>query len=129
MYEYKNIKFADHLGAPCENQNNRFTNSHTKYNLTIIATLPDKSHIVRRTHYQYAPQYNKFKAGDGLLAVLMDAQAGAYDYKDFCTEYGYTNDDPRARRVYNSCVSAYKFFEKLGLNEYEINDFVQQLDK
>ena len=127
---YKNFILSDHLGGLCDNQSGLFTRGHEKHSLTI--TIKDESgrKYTRRTCYQFNPNYTKFKDGDGLHAVVLDALSyyNSRNFTDFCLEYGY-EESGRAKRAFNSCKSAFEFFNRAGLSADDLGQLSDLLDQ
>ena len=120
---YNNFTITDKLGKLTPNQTGLFTPYHSKFYLTMcILNNKTGEKTKRRTTYQFNKSATKYRAGDGLYAVASDALCFA-DYPgfcDFCREFGYSPDAPKARGAYKSCRASMAFFEKAGLDMSDI---------
>jgi hypothetical protein len=129
MTIFKHWIFTDGLQGACPTQDNLFTPKHKKFFLTVKGTN-------RRTHksklfsctYQYAPAYTTFKSGDGVLAIINDAQAALEgSVEAFRDTFGYDNT-PDAARAYKACKRALDFLTSLGMSPEDIDAAREALD-
>lgn len=128
---YKNFILSDKLGKLTPNQTGLFTPHHSKFYLTIcILNTETGEKIKRRATYQYNTSATKYRAGDGLYAVASDALcfADCPGFHDFCLEFGYSVDAPKARGAYKACRASMAFFEKAGLDMSDIVAIRETLD-
>lgn len=126
MINYNGFIIADKIGAKCPKQTGLFTSKHEKFYLYITVTTPEGVKNVFKTTYQYYPGAIKFKNGDGLEAVLMDATAAAdaANITDFMDLFGYSNTAD-ARRAFNACKRALDFFTRAGLTTADLNNLLE----
>ena len=123
---------TDKLGAICANQTGLFTPSHEKHYLKITITNTETGEqFTKRTTYQFNPTATKYRAGDGVLAVLLDAQsyANTIGFLDFCREFGYSPNAPKARGAFKACKASYEFLKNSGMTDLEIDQEIQELDQ
>lgn len=128
----KKFLIADRLGGVCKNQSGLFTPGHEKHYLKITITNTETGEqFTRRKTYQYNPTATRFRAGDGVLAVLLDAQsyANTVGFLDFCREFGYSVDSPKARGAFRSCKASYEFFKSAGMSDSEMGQELQDRDQ
>lgn len=128
---YNNFILSDKLGKLTPNQTGLFTSGHEKHYLTITITNQETGETIkRRTTYQFNPSATKYRAGDGLYAVASDAlcYADCPGFHDFCLEFGYSVDAPKARGAYKACRASMAFFEKAGLDMSDIVAIRETLD-
>lgn len=121
-FEYGNINFSECLEKSVLSYGG-FTREHEKHALKITADNNGTKKTFS-TVYQYAPKYTTYKNGDGLRAVLLDAQAFAEcegDIDAFAGEFGY-NKPSECLNAYNGCKRAFEFFEGLGLGWDDLNN-------
>lgn len=128
------MKFSitDKLGAICANQTGLFTPSHEKHHLKITITNTETGEqFTRRTTYQYNPTATEYRNGDGALAVLLDAQAYAdtIGFLDFCREFGYSPNAPKARGAFKACKASYEFLKNAGMTDSEMGQEIQERDQ
>lgn len=128
---YKNFILSDKLGKLTPNQTGLFTPHHSKFYLTIcILNTETGETIKRRATYQYNTSAICFKNGDGLLAVVVDARCVADfpGFHDFCLEFGYSVNDPKARGAFKGCKASLQFFLDAGLTVEDLGNLQEQLD-
>ena len=128
---YKNFILSDSLGKLTPNQTGLFTSGHEKHYLTITITNQETGEkIKRRATYQFNPRATKYREGDGLLAVASDALcfADCPAFHDFCLEFGYSVDSPKARGAFKACRASMAFFEMAGLDISDIVAIRETLD-
>ncbi|MBP5699099.1 MAG: hypothetical protein J6W96_06200 [Alphaproteobacteria bacterium] len=151
MIKYNGYILTDKIGGKCAKQTSLFSPAHENFYLYITVTTPEGVKNVYKTSYQYNPGAVKYKSGDGLRAVLMDAEsyANSYNLNDFSDSYGcptpaaaamYAPDlntfadwygyptPAAARRAFNGCRRAYNFFINAGLTEFDLNKLSELLD-
>lgn len=129
MLNFDKWVFVDDLGALCGDQCANFTPNHKKYHLTVEAKNQEtgESRVFSCT-YQFAPKYTAFKPGDGVLAVINDAQAGLEDnVEDFKKEFGYDNTQ-EAATVWRECRRALHFLQSVGMTPEDIDSAREALD-
>lgn len=128
---YKNFILSDRLGKLTPNQTGLFTAGHVKHWLTVRIVNQQTGEIyTRRTTYQFNPSATKYRAGDGLLAVVADARcvADSPAFHDFCLEFGYSVDAPKARGAFKSCKASLQFFIDAGLTVEDLGNLQEELD-
>lgn len=128
---YKNFILSDKLGKPTPNQTGLFTAGHVKHYLTIkITNQTTGETYTRRTTYQFNPRATKYRAGDGLLAVCSDALCfiDCPAFLDFCREFGYSPNAPKARGAFNACRASTAFFELAGLDMSDVVAIREELE-
>lgn len=129
MIKYNGYILADKIGKLCARQTGLFTPAHEKFYLYITVTTPKGVKNVFKTTYQFNPGAVKYKSGDGLNAVLMDATAAADadNIGDFARLFGYDNAAD-AHRAFNGCRRAYDYFIKAGLTPADLNNILKLLN-
>ena len=129
---YNNFTITDKLGDFSTYQGGLFTPEHEKHNLTItIKNNKTGEKNTLHTTYQFAPKYTRFKNGDGILAIALDALAysSTGDFDSFCREFGYEGELLNgARMAFNSCKKSYDFFMNAGLQEEDLSAIQERLD-
>lgn len=128
---YKNFIIKARLGGLVPNQTNLFTNGHEKHYLTIsINDTKTGETTKRRTTYQYNPSATRYSEGNGIYSVALDAldYANSPAFHDFCLEFDYSPDSPKARGAFRSCRNAMAFFKKAGLNIDDLNAICEAFD-
>jgi len=128
MLEFEKWIFSDALDGLCRDQGTTFTSNHKKYNLTVKAKNKE-THESREFHrtYQFAPNYTDFKPGDGVLAIINDAQAGLEDSaEDFKKKFGYDNT-PEAATAWRECRRALRFLQSVGMTAEDIDYAMEAL--
>ena len=116
MINYNGYILSDKLGRLRAKQTGLFTPAHVKHYLTITITNSDGVKSIYKTTFQFSPAAVKYKNGDGLAAVIMDATAAADadNVGDFARLFGYDNA-AAARPAFNACRRALDFFTRAGL--------------
>ena len=129
---YKDFVLNDKLGKACANQSGNFTACHVRHWLKVeITDTNTGKKYIKRTSYQFNPSATKYASGDGLLAVVSDAEAFAScpGFLDFCREFGYSCDSIKARGVFRACKNSRDFFARAGLTDGDIYELRDILDK
>lgn len=119
MLNFKNYTIKENLGCLTPSQSGLFTCGHEKHHLTIeILNNENGERLKYRTSYQYNPSATTYNENDGLLAVVLDADAYASTkyFENFVAEFGYT-DTKQAKKAFNGCKRAFDFFLNARINE------------
>ena len=130
MLNFKNYTIKENLGCLTPSQSDLFTSGHEKHRLTIeILNNESGEKFTYRTSYQYNPSATTYSENDGLLAVVMDADAyaGTKYFENFIAEFGYT-DTKKAKKAFNGCKRAFEFFLKARINESKLAALRDLLD-
>jgi hypothetical protein len=109
---------------------------HNKFTIKVSRVIDGKK-ITKR--FSFYDNYENFQKGikdldeKSLLfafrCILEDGLAGTYEFNDFCSEYGYSNDSIKALRIYNECKKTLSKLLDLGIFESEITDLLNELSK
>ena len=95
--------------------------SGNKYRITL--TYNNKT-----VWFIYNDNYmNKSDLKDILYCLILDATAyeNAYNFADFCNEFGYDSDSMKAYKIYQACKKQLDRYNKLFTQEEK--DFLQNL--
>lgn len=106
-----------------ENQDNLFTSSHIKYNVSI--TYKERTFT---TTYQTVQDVKK---DDAICCIFSDMAAydSTRDISDFANEFGYNNEKViKVLSVYNACKDTSYILHKIFTNE-EIEEINKELEE
>lgn len=95
--------------------------SGNKYRITL-------KHNNKMVWFIYNDNYmNKSDLKDILYCLILDATAyeNAYNFTDFCNEFGYDSDSMKAYKIYLACKKQLERYNKLFTQEEK--DFLQNL--
>lgn len=130
MLNFKTYTIKENLGCLTPDQSGLFTSGHKKHRLTIeILDNESGKKYTYRTAYQYNPSASTYRKNDGLLAVVLDADAYAStkNLENFVAEFGY-DDIKQAKKAFNGCKRAFDFFLKARINESGLSVLRDLLD-
>ena len=108
---------------------------HNKFLIRVIRIDENGDKLERR--FYYYGSHADWEAGKTELTekellwafrcFLEDALAGSYDFKEFCREFGYSEDSIKALRIYRECEKQLKKAYDLGIFESELVDMLNEL--
>lgn len=93
----------------------------------------------KRCYFRYATSYLDWRNAkeeldesdymNALNCVLSDSYAAQGSFKDFCSEFGYSDDSIKALNTYKECKRLYERLNKLfsGLNSLSIKDELEEM--
>lgn len=93
----------------------------------------------KRCYFRYATSYNDWRNGketldesdymNALNCALSDSYAAQETFKDFCSEFGYSDDSIRALKIYKDCKRTAVRLNKLfsGLDLLSIQDELEEM--
>jgi hypothetical protein len=76
-------------------------------------------------HFLSLVRPNKPKLKDVLYSLTMDASATEYNFKDWCDNFGYSDDSIEALNTYKECLEIGEKLRKLGFNLRDMQEFFQ----
>lgn len=118
-------------GVPFPNEPKERAGKHNKFRCTISNPVNGRKMQVTWYGSQYDCMKNKSELDEGmarsvLSSVALDAScySNTGDFKDFCDEFGYSDDSIRALKIYKGCKSEYERWSRVseGLSEESMEE-------
>ena len=93
----------------------------------------------KRCYFRYATSYNDWRNGketldesdymNALNCVLSDSYAAQCSFKDFCSEFGYSDDSIKALKTYKECKRSAERLNKLfsGLDLLSVQNELEEM--
>lgn len=87
---------------------------------TYLVTIKNKRNNKKISFHFHDNYLNESNLKDILYCLKLDAESYYYssDFKNFCDEFGYSEDSIKALKIYNYCKKQYERYNKL-FNEEE----------
>lgn len=108
------------------------SNHHYRFEIRV-------SYNGKRCYFRYATSYNDWRNGketldesdymNALNCVLSDSYAAQDTFKDFCSEFGYSDDSIKALKTYKECKRNAERVNKLfgGLDLLSIQNELEEM--
>lgn len=104
------------------------SNHHYRFEIRV-------SYNGKRCYFRYATSYNDWRTLDesdymnALNCVLSDSYAAQDTFKDFCSEFGYSDDSIKALKTYKECKRNAERVNKLfgGLDLLSIQNELEEM--
>lgn len=69
------------------------------------------------------------KLEEVLHGLFLDSSAREQCFQDWCSDFGYSDDSIKAKRIYDACLeNAFKLKKALGHKYTEINEYIRSLE-
>ncbi len=111
---------------------NKYDGYHNVFNVTVKFENKRQSFKFYDSTANYEngiTELNNDSLKNALSSFLSDAQAATMSFEEFCNGFGYNTDSRKAVKIYKECQKTLNKVTSMGINESELCDLLNKLDK
>lgn len=124
------IKFQDQeiqlTGKLVKENVNKWDMMRNQFKVTVKTVNGSFSFDFWGYHNDWKKGKNEINLIEAFYCFIGDAISGNDSFENFCSELGYDEDSIKALKIYKECVKANKRSENLGIDLYELSNYIQE---
>lgn len=124
------IKFQDQeiqlTGKLVKENVNKWDMMRNQFKVTVKTVNGSFSFDFWGCHNDWKKGKNEINLIEAFYCFIGDAISGNDSFENFCSELGYDEDSIKALKIYKECVKANKRSENLGIDLYELSNYIQE---